>query len=417
MKKTLPLLEIFLTLSLIASVMLYNLDKVEFHPDESHWIGLSAPFEAFFKGRFEQEYWQNLKHAYLNPPVTYYAVGLARRLGGYRPGDLNPIYDFNLSAQENIEQGRIPSPDLLWWGRLGVTICAILGIWIAFWLLKQASGRAVAYAWLVFLLLQPYFMTTLRRAMNEGVLVFFVMAAIGAAWMGLKIFTTHPTPLKSPQFIFWLVLAGLSAGLAGQTKTNGAIVAPGIWLVFAAATLRVPSPWRTKITQAALVGVFLLVTSLGAFLGANPTLWANPLRGTQQMLTKRTAVMARQVENAGKMHIDSVRKRVEILSRRLFSDQGILPQPMPNSLFFLAGLVLTLREMIAWLRGQNDNHALVVLVIAGFIVGLPSYFTPLDWERYYLPISFFFSMVTLLGARVIVAWLIRESGKTVLQTR
>ena len=101
-------------LLIIAAAMFSRLDRVPFHVDESHWIGLSAPFEAFFTGRFSDPIWQDRQDKYITSPVTYYVIGAARRLGGWPAETLNAPFRWRVSYEDNLADNRIPKPGLLW---------------------------------------------------------------------------------------------------------------------------------------------------------------------------------------------------------------------------------------------------------------------------------------------------------------
>ncbi len=128
MPRPISRVELLAVLLVITAAMFTGLSAVRFHPDESHWIGLSAPFEAFVTGRFADPLWQTRPDRHLNAPMTFYVVGAARRIGGWKPESLNQAYRFGQPYQTNVAEGRVPPPGLLWWGRAGVTAAAVIGL-------------------------------------------------------------------------------------------------------------------------------------------------------------------------------------------------------------------------------------------------------------------------------------------------
>jgi hypothetical protein len=182
MRRHLRRFEAAAALVVIAGALFTGLSAVKFHPDESHWIGLSAPFEAFFSGRLLDPIWRTRQDRYMNAPITYYVVGAARRIGGYTPEQLNLPYRFDGSRAENLSEGRVPEAGLLTWGRRGVTASAVMAIFVSFVLFARAASRPAAYLWLGLVLIHPYLRVTLRRAMNEGVLLAALALVLWAAY-------------------------------------------------------------------------------------------------------------------------------------------------------------------------------------------------------------------------------------------
>src|SRR5258706_16021770 len=94
-------LELILVTGVLAFVYLSNLNKVEFHQDESEWIGTSGVFESYLRLEFKSPVW-NVSYATLTqPPITRYVIGLSRYIGGspiphlHRPRDFEHAREFN----------------------------------------------------------------------------------------------------------------------------------------------------------------------------------------------------------------------------------------------------------------------------------------------------------------------------------
>src|SRR5258706_14414538 len=76
-------LELILVTGVLAFVYLSNLNKVEFHQDESEWIGTSGVFESYLRRGFKSPVW-NVSYATLTqPPITRYVIRLSRYIGGF----------------------------------------------------------------------------------------------------------------------------------------------------------------------------------------------------------------------------------------------------------------------------------------------------------------------------------------------
>ena len=414
MSRRLQRLEALVVLAIVAAAFYPGLVRLPFSADESHWIGLSAPFEAFFTGRFHDPIWQERQDKIIIAPVTLYVTGAARRFGGYTPERLNLPYRFGRSQAENQAEGRVPEAGLLWWGRAGVTTAAVVGVFVFFVLLLRAAGRPAAYVWLALALANPYLRTTLRRAMNEGVLLAAVAVVVWAVYRALlRLDATTAGDRLDVRGTGWWLLAGAVAGLAAQTKLTGGLAVPAILIVIALAAVRAGGPWRRRARQASLAAVLVVAVSAVTFVGANPTLWPNPARATIEIVRARAQVIAAQRVDAPRDAMPSVPRRVLVASERICFDYGLLPGMLAGLPLLLAGALVTARQLYRWLLENGRNHALTALAVVGATLGAPAFLTPLDWRRYYLLAVVFAGFLTVIG----VDWVARRLWRSVSPAR
>jgi hypothetical protein len=385
-------------LLVITAMMFTGLSAVRFHPDESHWIGLSAPFEAFFTGRVLDPIWQTREDRYMTAPMTFYVVGAARRLGGWTPDALNKPYDFNRPYSLNLADGRVPVPGLLAWSRRGVTATAVIGLYVSFVVFARAAGRPAAYVWLGLALVSPYLREALRRAMNEGVLLAALALVIWATFRLLAELDQPHAQWRQWRLVGWLVLAGGAAGLAAQTKLNGAIAGFGVLAVMIMASVRYPMSARRRARYLVLGAVILAGSETAVFFASNPALWPYPPREIVRVVRTRRQVMTAQTMRAGDAVLRTVSDRARVIPARVFHDYALVRNTWAGALLACVGAVITLRQVRRWLARQNDNHAAVALAVVGAVVSAPAFATPLDWGRYYLLPVFFFGFSTVVGA-------------------
>ncbi len=405
MKNIICKVDAFAILIIISLIMYWNMGNIPIHPDESHWIGLSAPFEAFIQGNFEHEYWKNLPAPYINPPMTYYVIGLTRNLGGYSADDLPPIYNFDLSYEENLARGRMPGQELLWWSRLGTTTGSILGLWVFFLILKKVQIAWVSYIWLVLILLTPYFRETLRQAMNEGPFLFFISLSVSMTLLVIQKAKSNSPNLISLNSISYLICAGLFAGLATQTKINGGILVIGIWGTLALYIMRQSIPMNKKIMGLILTGIIISSSSLIIYIGTNPVLWTDTMMGLIKVLNDRADVLELQTNMVNNSAMSSTLARIETVSNRILIDLAILPKVLPNGLFLLIGMVFMIKSTYRWWINKNSQHGLVTLLITGLTLSIPPLFSPLDWPRYFFLPAFFFGIYAVIGLVIFINYL------------
>ncbi|MFO7695032.1 MAG: phospholipid carrier-dependent glycosyltransferase [Vicinamibacterales bacterium] len=406
--------EALVVLTIITAAFYTGLDRVRFHVDESAWIGLSATFEAFFTGRFSNPIWQERQDKLVVAPVTHYVIGAARRIGGFPPERLNLPWRWFVPYETNAAEGRMPEPRLLWWARAGVTTAAIGALFVFFRLLSRAAGRPAAYAWLALALVNPYLRETLRRAMNEGVLLSFLALVIWAASRALPHLDRSPeAPGARERAAAWLVIAAVAAGLAAQTKLNGAMAVPGVMLLVLVASLRTPARSSQKLRQVALAWALLAAVSFGTFIGANPTLWPEPARNTVRSVRARAEVMKDQLRREGGPGQLGTADRAGVVLTRVFSEYSVVPLRVAGPILFATGMTAAVAGLVVWMRRASQNHALVSLVVVGATVSVPMLFTPLDWPRMYMLPVFFFGFATAAG----LAWVARRAWGALSEAR
>lgn len=392
------LLESLVALAVIAAAFYPGLSGLTFHIDESHWIGLSAPFEAFVGGRFGDPIWQERQDRATNATVTYYVIGAARRIGGYPPDRLNPPWRWFVPYDVNAAEGRVPEPGLLWWSRAGVTTTAVIGLWVFFILLRHAAGWPAAWVWLALALVSPYLRATLRHAMNEGVLLCWIALAAYATFRALPhLDRSADAPGARRRGAAWLAAGAIAAGLAAQTKLNGSFAAAGMIAVVALASLRVPGGWAARVRRASIAALCIGGLSFTTFVAANPSLWPDPVRESVRTVRARAEVTKAQLQRPEGKRLSGTAGRVTIVLSRVFADYAMVPLRVAGPVLFAAGAGAAIAGLAAWVRRRRQNHALASLVTIGAAVSLPMLLTPLDRSRFYMLPVICFGMATTAG--------------------
>ena len=393
---------------IIAAAFYPGLSRLTFHVDESHWIGLSDPFEAFFTGRFSDPIWQERQDKATNTTVTYYVIGAARRIGGYPPQRLNQPWRWFAPYDVNVAEGRVPEPGLLWWSRAGVTTTAVVALWVLFIVLRRAAGGTTAYAWLALALVNPYLRDTLRHAMNEGVLLCFLALATYATSRALPhLDRSAGASGARRRAAAWLAAGAVAAGLAAQTKLNGSLAAVGMIAVVALAALRAPDGWAARTRRAGAAALLVGGLSFGTFAAANPTMWPDPVRESVRAVRARAEVTRAQSQLPDGRRLSGAPDRTTRVLRRVFADYALVPLRAAGPILFAVGAGAAIAGLFAWSRRVHQNHALASLVAIGAAVSLPTLLTPLDRPRLYMLPVVYFGMATAAG----LAWTARRIGR------
>ncbi|HXV80784.1 MAG TPA: phospholipid carrier-dependent glycosyltransferase, partial [Candidatus Binatia bacterium] len=218
--------ELALVAAILIAVLGKGIQSVEFFGDESNWISTSYFIGPFLKGDIFSPVWQESYATKNQPPVPRYIIGVARRIGGFKAKDLNTRWKFDLNDRANFEGGAMPSPDLLWWSRLPMTVFAVVSGGLLFLMVRQAAGRLAGYAVLILFIGNPFLLTTLRRAMAESPLVVFILLAAYAGYRAMRSWRnvycdSRSGTKRSFRALFWFSLMGIFVGLAAGAKLNG----------------------------------------------------------------------------------------------------------------------------------------------------------------------------------------------------
>jgi 4-amino-4-deoxy-L-arabinose transferase-like glycosyltransferase len=379
---------------------LRNLDTVEFHKDESHWIGTSYMFEAYFKGEFWSDAWGESHQTVTNPPVPRYLIGISRFIGGYRVTDLNRPWNYQRGVNFNERVGAMPSDNLLWWSRLPMAILAVASIWMAFWFVKKFAGRLAGYLWVISAIFSPFLLLQTRRAMAESSILFFVMLAAVFCYFAVKQLTQEQQVLRWKVWLFF-GLSGICAGLAGESKLNGlAMVGAIVLSIVAALWRRADLSGLRKFTQFMKLNAFVIILTIVTFWGIYPYLWPDLWGRTVHVFQNRVKEMSEQTIAHPVDYIASPEQRLTILPARILEDYFPFPfQGARYINFFLTllGLGIAAASAWTWIKGKENSPAALVFLLAAFAASGPAFLTLLDWDRYYLFPVFFSTMAVTIA--------------------
>lgn len=397
--------EFILATVILFFVYLPGLGDIEFHPDESQWISASHIFESYVRMEFNSEAWDQY---YLNlhqPPVACYIIGIGRFIGGYRRPDLNPPWNFERGNKFNERMGAVPSDGLLWWSRLPMAILGILSIMLGFSILRKSSTIA-AYAWLGLVIFNPYFSLHLRRAMGESSLIFLTMLTLYLVTQALALAKENgANPNQKWNITLWLLLAGITSGLAGETKLNGIAILGTNLVIAIILGFLLNEQFKEKITAAFWNGLSTSAMFLFAFLAINPFLWSAPFARSMQLFTDRVQGVSWQTTTYSGSYMD-IGQRIRIIPTRVFHDYASLPLPaLFNFILVVLGIGITFMSLRGLLNRQDFKPVYVAFLIMAFFAATPIWLSPLDWDRYYIYPVLFAAAFTAIA----IDWIIRTS--------
>ena len=389
----------------ITAYILAGIQDVPLHGDESTQIYMGRDFYYHILGNTEQVLfrdWDTLSGdeateqqlRLLNGTTPKYLFGAVAYLSHYDIEDINQQWSWGSGWEWNHENDHVPSDDLLFRSRfVSASLLAISAIAL-FAVGNVLCGRFVAYIASAYYVLNPAILLNGRRAMMEGGMLAFSMLAILIALYLLK------------NRLWWQhILLGVISGLAVASKHTSVITIISIFAVCGGYFLL---NHRKHLLN--LLGSGIL--SLIVFFALNPAWWNAPLTTPSTVLELRQDLLSGQVNFFG--GYDNFSEQVSGFACQSFivlpiyadsdfddfySAQLETIQNYDSSLLSgvslggstIGGLIvfiLTIAGLVRlWLYEKiKVSHRWFITTWFVAMIILTLFLTPLEWQRYYLPI-------------------------------
>jgi 4-amino-4-deoxy-L-arabinose transferase-like glycosyltransferase len=358
----------------------------------------------------------------INGTINKWLIGLLWLGSGRTEVALPDIYAWGMTHQWNITDGRVPTDDALHLARLPSAVLTALGVLPLFWLGWQLRRRSVAYPAVVIYALHPAILLNGRRAMMEGGLLCLTLLLL--AWAVAMIRANHTAPASSatqgivarlPSSLRWALL-GMGCGLAMSAKHTAILVVIAAPVGVVIATL-IRRRTLTVIAYQVVSVVIAALCALLSFAALNPGYWRDPLGAVQAVIAARAELLSRQTTDPSLAYA-SGGQRLEALViqpflRRLqyfeaptwaglidtqvaayertsldglVAGEGVGGVIISLLLWALTVLAMVGVVALAWEALHNNLLTMPILLWSGLTL-LGSVSIPLDWGRYYLPLT------------------------------
>lgn len=411
--------------------VLVGVAEVPFHGDESTQIYMGRDFHyQMIEGNLARVLFsetptspteQHLR--VLNGTLPKYVFGWVSASMGYTPSTLNEQWDWGTDWQGNQDAYRIPDQPLLIRARLTSALGLVFGMWGVFLLGVRWGGRSSAYLATLLFALHPALLLNGRRAMMEGYLIgFSVWVVVASVWF------------FNAQKARYALALGVFSGLAIASKHTGAFTVMAVYgalgLAWSWQAWRMP---QERLRLARLLGGLVAsgILALGVFYALNPSWWGDPIGRIRTVLVWRTELLNGQVSTFGgyadfgaqvsgflrqailpTAQYYEVNSWAEYIGAQIAHYEAIL---WGNGLFgvwrILWGGALLLGGSALLLGRVNRSVTWVMGIWGAVMVGLTLGATPIEWQRYYLPLLPVLALLGGLGARVMVEWSVRRANQ------
>lgn len=392
----------------ITIYMLAGIKGVPLHGDESTQIYMGRDFYYHIQGDTDRvlfREWDSLtgdesteqQLRMLNGTLPKYLFGAVAYGSGYALEDINQQWAWGSGWDWNHENGHVPSDDLLFRSRFVSGVLLVISAIALFYAGNAIGGRAVAYLASAYYVLNPAILINGRRAMMEGGMLAFTILAILATLYLLK--------YRS----WWLfMLTGIVSGLALASKHTSVVTIMVIFAVCGVYFLLKQDKRGRNIAGLFAAGLI----SLSVFFALNPAWWTNPVGTVETVLELRQELLAGQVGFYGgydtfgqqfqgfarqsfvvlPMYAESDTdsfysqqiEEIEQYDSSLLSGVSIGGSTIGAVIVFLLCSIGLVRLWLCEMIEKSSAWLISAWLIAMILLTL--FLTPLEWQRYYLPI-------------------------------
>jgi len=398
---------VFLYLGLLVIYILSGTDLVPFHGDEATQILMSRDYAYQFMERdLSKVYYSETPTIppeqflrLLNGTVSKYLIGLSWHLGGFTFADVNEQWDWGADWNYNQTYGHAPTDALLQVTRIPSSILLAAGVVVIFVIGWQVGGLPTAYVASLYYTLNPALLLNGRRAMMEGSFTFFsLLTVLAGIWL-----------LQRPSWRSTLAL-GVAGGLAIASKHTSVITVGAVFFACAVYIfVRTIRTWRVVPVLIYLRYVLAGILVIVVFLLLNPAWWDNPIARAKTVLEMRQILLEGQVKADGGYASFADQAAGFLRNSFIVTPQYYEVAEWQNYIgdqiaryeasvwrgvsiggsIFGAVILCVMIAIGVWalVRGRKTRLAArwLIGVWAVMIVLTTLLLTPLEWQRYYLP--------------------------------
>jgi hypothetical protein len=387
--------------------------------DEYAYITQSYYTDYLLEGRFNDRAWLEL-YAYDLQPLPKYLIGLSLHLARFRLPGRGDAFNWYYWNYKSVGDYRMLAIARVPFVLLGVAGCiAIFGCGV---LLKDTRVGGIAAALLV---LNPLYRLHAHRAMSDVPCEALMIAALAIAlWIGRHIWCGRSGAIA----LLGPILAGFAAGGALLCKFNGFL---GLLIIGSWCAAACVCPGLSVARKLALVAATAVTLSVAivCFVALNPYLTARPSgvlsNDALLVVTKgpwgrflaqvdhRLKTSELQRRNFPHNKLDTLAQKSEVVLIQGFGRFGPFgPITSDSTVRFsgrqdwgvvlwlplvLIGLVETIRVCRVQLRSGRPPTAGAAVIWAALAWIVVTYYLPMAWDRYLLPIQSGNALLAAMG--------------------
>jgi hypothetical protein len=415
-----------------ATILFSEIPSTSFHLDESGWISSAYYYtDLVLAADFDRAKWDKPElgtWGSLNMHVGEWLMGIALKTDPEtRAHPFFALYHLSASFQKNLEEGRIPSRQILQRARSASALFGVLCCFLVFAIGYFAFDVWVGLIAAALLMASAVFRTLATQAMTDVFYIFFLLC-------GCLVLVLFSKTKDERRALLTAAICGVLAGLACSVKITGFVVAGGVFLsaLMQRYGFRVPRPQWKAI--ALMTGIFSFSALLTVY-ALNPFFWP-PWKNIHALgvLHEMRAMSERGIVD-GIIHTNGrypeLRKLAQPLEfpRMFFRWENLMQEQQPISnwehnrlldihkslfsyhfnlpgefIFIGIGLVALLwKKHSVFLPAYDRSRAIPLLyVFVNYLFIL--LFIRLNWSRYYLSTMIAAHLIAAVGVYAVVAY-------------
>ncbi len=431
---------LFISIALLASsTLLENVEKTEFHGDESGWISSGYYYSnLLLEGDFEWEQWKECSQcgpwgSWYNPHLGHWAIGIPLKVfAATGEPEFFGFYNFQKSLGENKKEGKIPAQNTLLRARSVSVVIGILCCLMIFTISYYSNNLWIGSIAAILLLSNNLFVTLSTQAMTDIPYNFFLLCACLTS-----IFLLRQSRLR--YILLISCLYGSLIGLASSVKITGVVIGGSYFFMVMLYKVFVCN-LNVKNTVKCLA-VFSISTLSIIYL-INPYFWPSlkeiSIRETiQEVATYSKEKQAKTIQKENISHeypqLSNFSHALEfprmfgrwrrLLDIQLKGDKSAQwgenrlkkfhetflreSSSFPNESYVLVlGIILLGKKLINSIYRKELSKCAVLFLYFGVNYVFILLFMSINYDRYYLP--------TIIASKIIVAIGIYEASRLIV---
>lgn len=431
---------LFISIAFLTSLtLLRNVEKTEFHGDESGWISSGYYYSnLLLEGDFEWEKWKECPQcgpwgSWYNPHLGHWAIGIPLKVFAAKgEPEFFGFYNFQKSLEENRKDGKIPAKTILFRARSASVVIGILCCLMIFAIGYYSNNLWIGCIAAILLLCNNLFVTLSTQAMTDTLYNFFLLFACLAS-----IFLLRQSRLR--HILLISCLYGIFTGLASSVKIIGVVIGGSYFFMV---VLYKVFACNLNVKDAAKCFTAFSISTLCIIYLINPYFWPSlkevSIRKTIQEVatySKERQAKAIQKENISNQYpqLSNFSHALEfplmfgrwrrLLVLQLKEDKSAQwgenrlkkfhetflreSSSFPNESYVLVlGIILLGKKLINSIYRKELSESAVLFLYFGVNYVFILLFMSINYDRYYLP--------TIIASKIIVAVVIYEAGRVMV---
>jgi 4-amino-4-deoxy-L-arabinose transferase-like glycosyltransferase len=267
-----PLVQWMAVILLVFSLYCITLPLIPFHPDEATYLYTSTDTEILFRDPFSISYHKGQAtslighYRLVDPPMISWGIGIARIIS--QSSGFDHDWDWSESWQFNLRAGNLPADELLLLSRIAILMLFPFTCYFLYRFGRQMINHWAGLLLVIFFALNPLILLHARRAMPEGILMFFVCLL-------LMLMTDQKKHILWVPIIF---------ALAINSKQTALFLIP-MYLLYG-----IMINWHASTKQRIQTAISFLLLPLAVTYLLNPVAWSQPLSTLVASIQERQAM-------------------------------------------------------------------------------------------------------------------------------